>query len=619
MKKLSTFILLCALFISATAQTMYVCKGSITTAFTAKADEMPYSNGGKTVTIDGISFNTENIDSIYVDDSVVEDNTVYVEYQEETPKITIAGNIATLLTTKISGANVCILQDPDVNQEITYILSGKSQNGSFYMDGEFKATIRLQGLELTSNDSAAINIRNGKRITVELTEGTTSKLSDASNGSHKGCFMVNGHTEFKGGGSLVITGNTKHAFWGDEYVELKKTTGNITINRAMGDGMNINQYFHMKGGTLHIDGVADEGIAVSATDDATDEQNGEVILEDGTAIINVTSAAAKGIKCEGLMTISGGEYTITTSGNGIYDTEEKDTKASACLKSNGNMVIDGGSLTLKSSGTGGKGVSSDGELTIAGGTICATTTGTRYTYSSSLRSSAKGIKSDGILTITGGTINVKATGGEGSEGIESKSVLNIDGGEITITSYDDGVNSKGNLTINNGLLFAQATKNDALDANQNIYINGGKVIAIGASSPECAIDAAERYSIFINGGYVVGIGGSTAATSSSSKQASVSYSATVSKRRIGLFNSAGTGLLYFEVPETNCKAVYITTNGMPASQNYTLKYDVSVNGGYTWNGLNTDGTITGGTNLSSATSALAIGNSSGGGGRPGRP
>ena len=42
MKKLSTIILLCALFISATAQTMYVCKGSITTAFTAKAAGADY-------------------------------------------------------------------------------------------------------------------------------------------------------------------------------------------------------------------------------------------------------------------------------------------------------------------------------------------------------------------------------------------------------------------------------------------------------------------------------------------------------------------------------------------------------------------------------------------------
>lgn len=82
--------------------------------------------------------------------------------------------------------------------------------------------------------------------------------------------------------------------------------------------------------------------------------------------------------------------------------------------------------------------------------------------------------------------------------------------------------------------------------------------------------------------------------------------------------SSGTGLMYFKVPTTNCKAVYMTVNNMTAGQNYTLKYYVNVSGGTTWNGLNTDGTITGGESLSTATSALSVGSSGpGGGGRPG--
>lgn len=618
-KTVTTILMLAISLVSITAQTLNVSTGNITTVFNVTTEEMLYDNEGQTLTISGKTYKTSNIDSIYVNDSEIPDNNVSVLFNDAKTNIIVSGNIASKLSIETKGANVCILQDSTVNEEITYTLSGISDNGSFYMDGDYKATIKLNGLLLTSNDSAAINIRNGKRIAVELIEGTVNKLSDSSSGNQKGCFMVNGHTEFKKGGSLYITGNSKHGFWGDEYVELKKTTGVITIDSPKGDGMNINQYFLMKGGTVNINNVGDDGIAVAMTDDEDDEMNGEVLLEGGTLNINVTASAAKGIKGEGLMTVEGGSYNITTSGNGVYDSTEKDTKACACLKSNGNMIINGGELTLKSTGSGGKGISSDGTLTISGGTINVTTTGTRYTYSSSLRSSAKGIKSDGALLITGGNINARTTGGEGSEGIESKSTLTVDGGEIYIYSYDDAMNSKSNMTINGGYIYAQATKNDALDANQNVYINGGNIAAIGASSPECAIDAAEGYSIIVNGGNVIGIGGSTSKTATSSKQAGVAFSATVSGREIGLFDSSGTGLMYFEVPTTNCKAIYMTVNGMVASQSYTLKYNVSVEGGTTWNGLNTDGTITGGTNLATGTSAISVGSSGGGPGGGNRP
>ena len=95
------------------------------------------------------------------------------------------------------------------------------------------------------------------------------------------------------------------------------------------------------------------------------------------------------------------------------------------------------------------------------------------------------------------------------EGIESKNHLNIEGGEIYVNAYDDAINSAQNLTISDGYVYARATNNDGLDANGNCYLNGGLVYAIGASSPEVAIDAnsEEQKKVYVNGGVIIAVGG----------------------------------------------------------------------------------------------------------------
>jgi hypothetical protein len=46
----------------------------------------------------------------------------------------------------VNGAHVAIVQRDDLASEITYTLSGTSANGSFYMDGSYKASLVLSDL-----------------------------------------------------------------------------------------------------------------------------------------------------------------------------------------------------------------------------------------------------------------------------------------------------------------------------------------------------------------------------------------------------------------------------------------------------------------------------------------
>ena len=90
-------------------------------------------------------------------------------------------------------------------------------------------------------------------------------------------------------------------------------------------------------------------------------------------------------------------------------------------------------------------------------------------------------------------------------------------------SYDDGINSKSTMTINDGSIYSYATGNDGIDSNGNLIVNGGVVVGCGASAPEEGIDAAEGYTFSINGGTVVGIGGGGEAMAGSQQKASLNW------------------------------------------------------------------------------------------------
>ena len=193
--------------------------------------------------------------------SVWADNSVTVSYNGNTATVTVDDNVAQYLTVTQSGAHVSIVQGA-VTDEITYTLTGTSNDGEFYMSGSYKATIELNGVTLTNStpvySGAAVHIQNSKRINVKVVTGTTNTLTDASSGSQKGCLYVKGHAEFKQQGTLNIVGNKSHGIKAGEYISVKNATINITS--AVDDGISCNQYFLMESGSINISGTGDDGM-----------------------------------------------------------------------------------------------------------------------------------------------------------------------------------------------------------------------------------------------------------------------------------------------------------------------------------------------------------------------
>ncbi len=535
------------------------------------AGEMTYSNGGATLTLLDKEYSLASISSMYVDNTALRQNTVTVNYDNSKATVTVDAAIARFVDISISGAKVSIIQaddaGADTSGEIIYVLKGTSEEGAFYMEGSYKSTVELAGVNLSNPDGAAIDIQNGKRIKLKVTKGSENTLSDGAGGKQKGCLVCKGHLEISGKGSLNLSAHTSHALYAKEYITLEDA--DITIDAAVKDGVNCNQYLEVTGGSLTISGVGDDGIQVAFKDD-TDreaEDTGSILISGGTLNVAATATASKAIKADGDITISGGTITASVAGGGKWDDEDLKTKAATCISADGDMTITGGSLNLTATGAGGKGISIDGNLSVSDGEIKVSTSGGMYAYvngkeysnytgntdnlASDLKSSPKGIKADGDVHITGGTFDI-TTKGNGGEGIESKAVMTIDGGVIVINSYDDGLNSSSHMHINGGDITVIATNNDAIDSNGNMYIAGGTIRAFGASAPECGIDANEEggYSVVFTGGYLLACGGSNSTPSTSaSTQAYVSTNLSLSAGATVELKDGDTVLATFTVPE----------------------------------------------------------------------
>ena len=638
-----------------TAQTMNIEVGQVTYQFPAEqAGQMNYTDGTTLTVMDKV-FTLAEVSSMYVNEAVVKDNSVSVVYNESSASVTVAGNVAKYLTVNVSGAHVNIAQSDDLEQEITYTLSGSSEDGEFYMSGSYKATVELNGLTLTNKtpvkSGAAVHIQNGKRIKVKVMDGTTNTLVDNASGSQKGAFYVKGHPEFSKSGVLNVVGNLKHAIKAGEYIELKEATINVTS--AQGDGINCGQYFLMKSGEININNVTDDGIqcdiddtdtgSTGETTDHEDEDSGNIYIEGGTININTPGQAAKGIKSEGDLFVKAGTIDITTTGHGKWDDEDIKTKAAACLGSDAKVVISGGELTLTSTGAGGKGINCDAEFELSGGDVTIVTKGALYYHNgttentnytgntdnvnSDYYSSSKGVKADGKITITGGRIDV-STAGKNAEGIESKTSILISNGEVVVNSYDDGINVGGDgsdLIIEGGYVYSRAMNNDGIDGNGNVYVKGGLVYAIGSRDPEVAIDAntEEGKKLYVQGGTIIAVGKLESGASITGGIAKQTTSWTA-ETWYALYND-GELVAAFKTPTQSSSSSGGGPGGRPGgsssqalvvytSSTPTLSSGVTVSGGteYFAGAANIGGTVSGGSSVTLSTYT----NSGGPGGRP---
>ena len=455
--------------------------------------------------------------------------------------------------------------------KIKYILSGTYEGTVFIKNKKADAAVILNNANITSSNGAGPVLRFSSelRTFIVVPEGTTNTLTDSrilnqsatmyddKKGSvySKGTLIFTGESANQTTGELsIINSGYKHAVYSKDYVRIA-------------DGINLN-------------------INVSGT-------NGRDCIRALNAVI-----------------IDGGNINLTGKGtieddesNGIRvdgeDADEDDMTVEYTAGA-GFIIINGGKLTINTIAKGitahwksAKSVINDSEYTaIANNSLLCT----------SYLAETSATKPNPFVEINGGIINITTTGEpyEGRtdddpscspEGIEAKGNLTINAGTITLQCTDDALNAGGNITINGGALYACSSKNDAIDSNgsSGITINDGVIVAIGINTPECAFDC-DQNPLTINGGLLVGLGTNNYTAPENGKQttgvlASSNYGN--ANTTMAIVDSNNTPVFVYTLPSSAGEVMILSSPAIKANTNYTVMKNVCVSGGTRFHNLYT--------------------------------
>lgn len=353
---------------------------------------------------------------------------------------------------QISGNTVTIID------EGTYILSGTLTDGMVIVDAEGtdKVQLVLDGVDITSAESAAIYVREADKVFITtasdsqntLTNGGTYTAIDDNN--IDAAIFSKSDLTLNGAGSLTITAKAGHGVVSKDDLVLTSRTYQID---AASHGLSGKDSVRIASGSYTIVSGKD-GIHAENADDTS---LGFVYLADGT--FDITSDG-DGISAGNWLQADGGVYTVKAGGGSenvqksdgewqfgpgqqteSTDTTEEDTVSMKAIKAAGELILKGGKYSLDSADDT---IHSNANITISDGEF-------------TLASGDDGIHADSATTISGGTIDIT----ESYEGIEGLSI-DITGGE----TYVSGPTNDGN---------------SALDYNGTGTVTGGIFIAAGSS------------------------------------------------------------------------------------------------------------------------------------------
>lgn len=385
--------------------------------------------------------------------------------------------------------------------EGTYVFSGTLEDGQIIVDADKDDVVRLvlNGVEIACGSSSPFYSKGGNVI-VTVADGTENTFTDAQdyqyenegNNEPDAAIFAKDDLTFDGTGTLHVIGNYNHGIHCKD--DLKFVTGTYMISAA-DDGIVGKDSVSVKNGNFTIES-GDDGIKATNVEES---DKGYILLENGSFEI---TAGGDGIQAETLLRVNDGNIDIVTdegsepsenegeaaSEEGVEPPSEKERnlqlgelkserstleeeKSSKALKSYVDLIIEGGEYSLDCCDDA---IHSNQNVTIKNGVF-------------SILAEGDGIHADQKLMVDGGTIDIQKS----HEGLESFEI-EINGGDIQIAASDDGINAalsdeeetgdKGAvMTFNGGNIYVDAD-GDGLDSNGDIFINDGTLTVEGPVS-----------------------------------------------------------------------------------------------------------------------------------------
>lgn len=446
-------------------------------------------------------------------------------WEPSATKILLTGDSAETSShvVNIDGGTVTILDGG------VYMLTGTLDDGSIVVDvsDDERVQLVLNGVSVTSSDSAAIRVLQADKVFITLAEGTENTLANGGafdeSGDANAVICSDEDLTFNGAGTLIINAPAGDGIDGNDDVKFASGTYVIT---AAGRAVNANDSLRIAGG--HFTVVSD-GDAFRADHDSNADL-GYIYIWGGTFDITTGGGAANGTgnadDMGGMMPggfdpqAMGGEMPTAPEGftegemptppegftegemptapegftegemptppEGFTEGEmptppenaseaagadAEDAVSAKGFKASGNIAVLGGTYSLD---TADDAFHANGDLLVFDGDL-------------TIESGDDGLHAHGDLTIVGGSVDIEKS----SEGLEAE-VISILGGDIRVTASDDGLNARSStgeketfeaqegvsIDIAGGTLCVNAS-GDGIDSNGDIHISGGTIVVSG--------------------------------------------------------------------------------------------------------------------------------------------
>ena len=507
---------------------------------------------------------------------------------------------------QINGSTVVL------KEEATYVICG-TLNGMLVVDAPDTAKLQLvfNGVDITSESSAALYILEADKVFVTLADGTENTLSNGGSfvaiddNSIDGALFSKQDLTLNGSGSLTVTSPVGHGIVCKD--DLVFTGGSYVVHSAS-HGLDANDSVRIAAGDFAIDAGKD---AIHC-ENADDTAKGFVYISGGTI---KAEAEGDGIAASAYMQIGGGSIDLLVGGgseNGSKaqshgfggsmggghgggrpgdlsessdsSTEETGTSMKG-LKASSGLLISGGSFTINSADDA---IHSDTSLTISGGAF-------------HIASGDDAIHAEDALTVTAGEIVIS----ESYEGLEALHI-EVQGGDIDLVASDDGLNaaggtdqsgttggrdgmfgggrggrpgggfggmsgnSDGSIKISGGNLLIHSS-GDGMDANGSLEISGGYTVVVGPTQGDTATLDYDTGAV-ITGGTFIGTGAAgMAQTFSDSEQGviAVQVGSQSAETEIILQDQKGNTVLS-HTPELGFAVVILSCPEMVKGETYTI-------------------------------------------------
>ncbi len=255
-------------------------------------------------------------------------------------------------------------------------------------------------------------------------------------------------------------------------LSVKKDTENTLTDGASGSQKGClvcKGHLELKGkGVLNIYGNVAHGIYAKE------------YVEMKNCTVNVLSAVKDGLNCNQYFLMESGALNISgVADDGIQVSYKDDTDREA--EDTGSITISGGTINVTTTGTATKGLKADGDITVAGGEITVVTSGGgKWDTDDNKTKAASCLSADGKVQIDGGTLQLTSSGA-GGKGINCDGEFIMNDGALTISTtgglyaYVNGTEYSNYTGSTDRLTSDQKSSAKGVKADGNVTINGGSI------------------------------------------------------------------------------------------------------------------------------------------------